>query len=248
MLNIYDSHLHLKLDDMHLFFEQIKLLKGFILILNTNDELEFFRRNMITNFNENFNNSVIAINFEFIDESLINDLKNCDIKFGVKIHPRLSKLTYDSINKLKLFLQNLKNKNLLNFIIIDNFYYGSDLKYHINLELSIEIAKKFFDINILLAHSGGHRILEYMLFTRDLKNIYYDLSLTINYLNNTSVALNFYNFIKFNKEKLLFGSDSPDFSVKSALTNYNEFLKNFDESYKKNILENNFKKFLKELK
>jgi len=168
MLNIYDSHLHLKLDDMNLFFEQVKILKGFILILNTNDELKFFRENMIINFNENFNNSVIAINFEFIDESLINELKSYNIKFGVKIHPRLSKLTYDTIDKLKLFLQNLKDKNLLNFIIIDNFYYGSDLKHHINLELSIKLAKKFFDVNILLAHSGGHRILEYMLFTRDL--------------------------------------------------------------------------------
>jgi len=67
-------------------------------------------------------------------------------------------------------------------------------------------------------------------------------------LNNTSVALNFYNFIKFNKEKLLFGSDFPDFSIKSALTNYNEYLKNFNESYKENIFENNFEKFLKELK
>jgi len=242
---IYDSHIHFNMKAQNIlsdFENEVKSLYGFILILNSKKEKDFFIKNLLSLFCSKFPNSVLVIDFELLDEKFIKMLQVSNIDFGIKIHPRLSNLNIHSFERV---YESIKDKQF-NFIIVDCFYYGSNLENHINLEIAIYMAKNFPDKNILLAHAGGHKILDFMLYTRELKNIYYDLSLTCNYLVNTSVQSDIENFVKYTSDRVFFGSDYPDFKVSSALiayTNIFEYL-NLDIGKREQILSGNILSFL----
>lgn len=224
MYKIFDSHIHFNMkvnntiDD---FMEQIKELEGFILILNNQEEKKLFETRLLDNFKVSFPLSALAINYELVDSKFLEIIHSQNIKCGLKLHPRLSKITASMFSTVI----NIIEKLFFDFIIIDCFYYGSTLETHTNLEFAIAIAKYFNNKKILLAHGGGHKVLEYMLYTRDLENIYYDFSLTSNYLQNTSVRQDIVNFIKFNNQKLFFGSDYPDFTVNKSILIYNQLMR-----------------------
>jgi len=244
MSKVFDSHIHFNMkvnNPIEDFKEQTKNLDGFILILNNSEEKNLFEDEFLENFEVLYPLSAIAINYELAASQFIERMRNLKIKIGIKLHPRLSNI---SIDKFKLIAKNLEKLNF-DFIIVDCFYYGSSLETHTNLELSIFIAKYFKDHKILLAHGGGHKVLEFMLFTRDLENVYYDFSFTIAYLRNTSIWLDLINFFRFNEEKILFGSDYPEFKISQIRTCYIEV---FNEAYNRSTSENveylNFRKFL----
>lgn len=245
MYKIYDSHIHLnmKVDNIiEDFKNEVSKLDGFILILNTLEEKNLFLGSLYNDFKNLFPLSAVAINYEYIDVTFINLMNQKNIQFGIKLHPRLSNITKEKFGHIVEKIQSMS----FDFIVIDCFYYGSSLETHINLELSIFIAKSFQDKNVLLAHGGGHKVLEYMLYTRDLKNIFYDFSLTSNYLRHTSVKQDIINFIKFNNSKIFFGSDYPDFNVSDSLENYKTLMKisKIEDEKIKKIFFNNIKEFL----
>jgi len=226
MSKIFDSHIHFNMkanNPIEDFKNVVEILDGFILILNSQEEKEVFQEYLARNFKKDYPLSAIALNYELFDVEFTKKIMSQDIKLGVKLHPRLSNITVNDFEKVSQKLEELE----FNFIIIDCFYYGSSLKNHINLELSIYIANYFKNTNIILAHSGGHKVLEYMLYTRDLKNVYYDFSLTSNYLQNTSAWIDLLNFMKFNYKKVFFGSDYPDFTVQKSIDIYKKL---FQES------------------
>lgn len=242
MYKVFDSHIHfnMKVDNPVLDFkEQVKILSGFILILNNEEEKLLFEKSLANTFKQLFPLSAIAINYELANSQFLNKISNLNIKFGIKLHPRLSNITVNKFDSIVNKLENIK----FNFIIIDCFYYGSNLKTHTNLELSIYIAKHFKDKKIILAHGGGHKVLEYMLYTRDLKNIYYDFSLTSNYLQNTSARQDILNFIKFNYKNVFFGSDYPDFTIKKSIDTYIKLLYDaeLNDEQKEGIFANNIR-------
>jgi len=245
MSKIFDSHIHfnMKADDIINDFKAVvSILEGFILILNTYEEKQLFLKEFLNDFHENYPLSAIALNYELFDSEISDLLISKNIKLGVKIHPRLSDITINDFEDIVTKLKSLE----FSFIIIDCFYYGSSLVNHINLELSIYIAKKFSNTKILLAHGGGHKVLEYMLYTRDLQNIYYDFSLSSNYLRNTSLKKDMINFIKFNYKKVFFGSDYPDFTIKQSIDTYSEFITeaNLHTSTIENVYSANILRFL----
>jgi predicted TIM-barrel fold metal-dependent hydrolase len=67
-----------------------------------------------------------------------------------------------------------------------------------------------------MAHSGGIHLLQTMLYTRSVKNIFYDISFTCNYLYTTSVKQDMVHFLKYTANRVMFGSDYPDFTVHEA--------------------------------
>lgn len=63
-------------------------------------------------------------------------------------------------------------------VLVDHWIFGPHIENHIGTELSIHLAKELPDKWIVIAHSGGFKLIETMLLTRTIKNIFYDLSLT----------------------------------------------------------------------
>lgn len=234
-----DAHLHINLlknDPLDDFNSQVLKLSGFNLILNTKPELAFFLENLLSGFNEIYPNAAVTINYKLLKAKLLKKISSNGILLGIKLHPRNSQITKSKFTKIHKKLSNVG----FDFIVVDCFYYGSKVKSHINLELAIFLANKFTDKNILLAHGGGIKALEFMLYTRELRNIFYDYSFSINYLFGTSVWKDIQHSFKFNSNRILFGSDYPSFEIQDAMLKYKEANENSDASN----LNHNFSRFL----
>ena len=127
---------------------------------------------------------------------------------ALKIHSRILKIDESDypylFDSLKLFDPKVP-------IIYDGFYYGSDIEYRPRLEKLIELTRMYPKLPIIVAHSGGYEILKYFLHLMKIENIYYDLSLSLQYFHDSSLYLDFKKLIKFsNRNKIMFGSDFID--------------------------------------
>ncbi|HTU68862.1 MAG TPA: amidohydrolase family protein [Candidatus Baltobacteraceae bacterium] len=126
---------------------------------------------------------------------------------ALKIHSRLQKITatgWDAvITRLRPMPPNLP-------VIVDAFYYGSNLDCQPSLNGIISLLSTFPERRFVVAHSGGHRILEYFFHLREFRNCWYELALSLQYLEDSSALLDLKKLIKFtDKSRILFGSDFP---------------------------------------
>jgi len=204
---IFDSHVHIE--------------KGIVNPIEVGLEgydLEVIGKNYICNF-ANLLDTYLTFKtsedslcyiFDFRDEDQIVKtkelLQNKTIQ-GLKIHSRIQKIQraeYDLIcERLQLIDEKVP-------VILDAWYYGSELRYNPDLEGLIQIIKSQPNRNFVIAHAGGYRIIEYFYHTKELDNVHYDLSLTTQYLSDSSLYTDFKKFIKWlEKDRILYGSDYP---------------------------------------
>lgn len=137
---------------------------------------------------------------EFVD-------KWSSYNMALKIHPRLSGLTVSDIPNIL----NMVGETGSNVVIVDCMGYGHQYNSHIGIEIGIELALEFPTRNIVFAHAGGERLMECFLYTRTLENAYYDISLVSTYFKGTHVYDDLCHFMRYNTDKIMFGSDYPDF-------------------------------------
>lgn len=132
-----------------------------------------------------------------------------------KIHSREQKLTPDDFPALADALEKV-NSNIP--IIFDAFYFDHHLLYQPYLPGIILLAERFPDKTFIVAHAGGIEILRYFFHLRTLPNIIYDLSFSLQYLEDSSLYLDLIKLIKYtDKSKIMFGTDyfyaSPKFQL-----------------------------------
>ncbi len=213
----YDCHLHLPIKSdnaVKKFLSEIdeNRINGFILILNSVLEEDIYLDNM---FLFNKRNYKVALILDIHSEKWLEafrKLENKGIEYIVKIHPRISNITKKDFELIKEALSKLSYQ----IIIIDGWFFGPQLNNHVGVELAIYLAFELPEKTIVIAHSGGHKLVETMLLTRPLKNIYYDLSLTQLYFSGSSIESDIDYFIKWSSERIFFGSDYPDFGIREA--------------------------------
>jgi Tat protein secretion system quality control protein TatD with DNase activity len=196
-MKIFDAHCHLP-DKNQLYDLDVK---GRNIIFNTfaeyNAGIDLVKDN-------EFISLIFDFKFNFEKIKLIHDE---NLISALKIHNRILRLSDEDTSELIFALKKLDPKVP---IIIDAFYYGPDLKYQASLAQIIIIAKEFTEIPIIVAHCGGHKVLEYFYHLRPLQNIYYDLSFSMVYLEDTSAFKDLVQLIRFtDKKKILFGTDFP---------------------------------------
>lgn len=162
----------------------------------------------------------------------------------LKIHSRLQRINESKYPALIKRLSDL-NRNIP--IIYDAFYVGSQLEYQPNLFWLIQMVEAFPDRKFVVAHAGGYEILKYFFHLRELDNVGFDLSLSLQYLEDSSCRADLIKLIKYtSKERIFFGSDFPHASPLKQV----EILKNIskelqlDEKKIVGILNKNWKKFL----
>jgi predicted TIM-barrel fold metal-dependent hydrolase len=167
--------------------------------------------------------------FDFRDEVEITktkELLQTKTIQGLKIHSRIQKIQRSEYDLICERLQMIDEKVP---VILDAWYYGSELKYNPDLEGLIQIAKSQPNRNFVIAHAGGYRIIEYFYHTRELENVHYDLSLTTQYLSDSSLYLDFKKFMKWiEKDRLLFGSDYPYGSPAEQYKSVDSILKEYN--------------------
>lgn len=220
---IFDGHVHFDLEQLDPIYSLTEKLKKnnisrVMIILNSDKEKTFFINNYKKLFNQNID-VYIAVLLDFKDAQLnifLAELDKLNIPYHLKLHPRISGIDKSDFIQYRNLLNNFDESKV---IIIDSFPYGHKIENNIGIELAVYLAEYFRNRKIVLAHSGGVELLKGAIITRTLKNIIYDLSLTANYLFDTSVYFDIINLIKHNKDRVIYGSDYPDFEFKDAIEN-----------------------------
>jgi len=238
-MKVFDAHMHLNMKSENIvedFVHQVKInsLSGFNLILNSEEEKEYF-------FNNSGNFSKIGVpfavtqglNFRSVDE----DMFSAESVKSVKLHPRLHNITKNDFIQIKDKLSSY----YVDVIVVDAFFNGHHFENHIGIELAVFLAEEFPEAKIIIAHMGGHKALECVLLTKTLYNIYHDISFSMNFFEDTSVALDILFLCKKYNKRIMFGSDYPDYSVREALSCMNRYLDqgDFDETERANLLYKN---------
>ena len=194
--NIFDCHLHV---DKGLDNYNIPMENGNI-IFNNVDHYKQESDNYL-----NYYKSLIfdyKNNFDFI----IEEASKQKI-VAYKIHSRIQKITNEDYSILLEMLKKLPNNIPL---IYDAFYFGSDLKCQPSLEGLIYLATNLPHKKFIVAHAGGYKIIEFFLHLKELKNIAYDLSLSLQYLSDSSCQFDLVKLIKYTQsERIFFGTDFP---------------------------------------
>jgi predicted TIM-barrel fold metal-dependent hydrolase len=174
-------------------------------------------------------------------KSLIQDKKIVCLK----VHSRIQQIAEKDYPFLIQRLHELDE----NFpIIYDAFYYGGDINYQPNLKELINLIKVFPNRKFIIAHAGGYEILKYYFHLRTFTNVGYDLSLSLQYLEDSSCREDLKKLIKFTaKEKLFFGTDYPFASPSNQVNILNQILNELGlaEEEKEGIFNNNWVEFLK---
>ncbi len=220
---INDAHFHFDINSHDPINELVKTfdnsgMTSGLLILNYDWEKRIYKENCNHDFFKRVKIASLISPYSPYDLEFFNFVKVNSGECFVKIHPRISSLKIDDF---PMILSTL-NKIETNVIIVDSFYFGAKINSHIGIELAVYLAEALPQKKIIVAHSGGHKLLECMLYTRELKNIFYDIALIHCYLENTSVEKDIIHFMKFTHSRIMYGSDYPDFS--------------FDRSIKKSLL------------
>lgn len=233
---VYDAHMHIPIkydqpyDKLREEVRQSRI-DGGLLIINSDMEAYYFWRyfDLIAGGDLGFVPEIAFIldihSKEWI--TAFEKLDRLNVKCSIKIHPRLSNMTIDDFEEIADDIAQIKSDT----VIVDNWIYGPNLKNHIGTELTIFLAEKFKNKQIVMAHSGGVRILETMLLTRPLTNVYYDLAETCQYFKNTSVYIDMLHFIRWSKNRIMFGSDYPDFGINHSIELLEDTLGMIDLTY-----------------
>lgn len=198
-MKIFDAHVHVEkgmnnydMDNIekNLICNEMNLLPLYMQALNKNDTLSLI--------------------FDFRnDENILqikNLIRNQQIS-ALKIHSRIQKI---GIQDYPLLISKLNEINSNTPVILDAWYYGHDYKHLPSLEKNISIITECPDKKFIIAHAGGYELLKYFFHLRDLDNVFYDLSLSLQYFHDSSILVDLKKIIKWTPhEKLFFGSDYP---------------------------------------
>lgn len=217
MKKIIDSHIHIDVNSKNPISDLINYLNEnnidkANLIVNNIDELECIKNESDSIELLNSNRDRINITAGLCKE-IYNFFIKKDFLIDIKIHPRMFNYIKEDFGTIYEQLKDIRFRN----IVIDTLIFDDKYDSHIGIQLGTFLARKFQDRKIILAHSGSIELLYCQMVTRNLSNIFYDLSFTSAYLNETHIRQDMINFIKHTNSRILFGSDYPSFDMKRAI-------------------------------
>lgn len=88
---------------------------------------------------------------------------------GIKLHPRLRKFHLKDKYIYKI-IERVSRSNLL--IVICSFWDGTWNKFGLDIEQFADLADAYPEQKFIWAHSGGHKVLDFMLMARSRKNVF----------------------------------------------------------------------------
>lgn len=219
---IYDAHLHfpIKLKEPYAALREEVMavgLRGGLMIINSDVEASVFWANFDSIMNGDLGFTpqvafVLNVHSKMWHENF-DRMHKRGFSYIVKLHPRISNITRRDFDAVRDTLMTMDAEA----IVVDNWVFGPQIENHIGTELTIYLSQNLPDKRIIMAHAGGVRILETMLLTRPLENVYFDLAATCCYFKKTSVQRDIIHFLKYTKERVMFGSDYPEFPVQKAI-------------------------------
>ncbi len=252
-MKVIDMHLHLdetvrgesKVALDTLSREMIKegVSKGLLLHLNTQRfHFEDLGREL-----GQYKNIFGFININPMDKDACFQLERGITKFnykGLKLHPRLNEYRADHPKVKKLFR---KAYELGVPTLVDAFPDGNSLLLGDEVSQYGRLALSCPDAPLIVAHFGGHRVIDMMLVAKRVPNIYLNISYTLLYYRDSSITGDIVYAIKSMKgERIFYGSDYPDRelgkTLKLTLDVFDKF--NLTDDLIEKVLYKNAKKFI----
>ncbi len=152
---------------------------------------------------------------------------------GIKLHPRFAK--FNLLHPLlPSILKAANDENMI--VLLCTYFYENNIntKYN-NVESLIDLLIKVPEEKIILLHSGGVKLLEYMEIARVFKNILLDLSFTLGKYMGSSLDMDIqFLFNNFDK-RICIGSDFPEISIKVLRQQFDLFSRNIQLQKAENI-------------
>jgi len=161
---------------------------------------------------------------------------------GIKIHPNSGQftLTHPIITDIIL---SASQANLPVFICT-YFYNSFNGSYKNNISSLIQLLENTSEANVMLLHSGGVHLLEFIEIARAFKNVTLDLSFTLNKYRGSSIDNDIAFAFNTFDQRIVIGSDHPDFSLSQLRSAFEYFSQNIDTKKLENIAWKNMHRFL----
>jgi predicted TIM-barrel fold metal-dependent hydrolase len=132
-----------------------------------------------------------------------------------KVHPRETGIA-PLEPKLGRFLDVAEKTRIP--VIFDTYVRGSRLPLNELIPFRYdELARQRPKLTIILAHSGGHRVLDALAVAQTQPNVYLELSHVLAYFRETSLEKDFAFVMNRLDKKLIYGSDFPEYPIDSYL-------------------------------
>jgi hypothetical protein len=149
------------------------------------------------------------------EKKLTYSIKELGFK-GLKLHPRLQDFVTDSINNIKL----VQFAGKLGIpVLIDAFPDGDWLMSGRTMVEYSNLCRRAPDTKVIVAHMGGHHVIDLMMMCKRIPNMYLDTSYSTLYYRGSSIQKDLTYAIRSLKfQKIFYGSDYPDRSILDTLS------------------------------
>lgn len=175
-------------------------------------------------------------------EQLRNAVENLGF-IGLKLHPRLQKFDTDDAEAVRL-VQFAGEMNIP--VLIDAFPDGTHLMSGFSPLKYASLVKQSPNTRVIVAHMGGHHVLDMMMLAKRLPNMYFDISYSLLYYQGSSVPDSMVYAIRSMKNsRVFYGSDYPDRSIGKSLKMSLDYLrgKGFTDGEMELLLFGNAREF-----
>jgi predicted TIM-barrel fold metal-dependent hydrolase len=134
---------------------------------------------------------------------------------GLKLHPRLQRHAIDSANTIRL----VRHAGEIGVpVIICGFPDGDWLMQGSTVLNYANLAKACAQTRIVVAHMGGHHVIDLMMLAKRIPNLYLDTSYSLLYYRGSAIVQNLiYAMHSMRFERIFYGSDYPDRAVGETL-------------------------------
>ena len=158
------------------------------------------------------------VNLLPLNTDCCNQLKHAVTELGyigLKLHPRLQNFSIEEPSVVELLR---KAGELAVPVLIDAFPDGTHIMQGFSAINYAQLALKAPETKIIIAHMGGHHVLDFMMLAKRIPNIYFDISYSFLYYSGSSIPLNMIYAMKSMRfDRIFYGSDYPDRSLVKSL-------------------------------
>lgn len=170
----------------------------------------------------------------------LNDIKSFGY-YGIKIHPRFSKINFTNEYLDTIIL----NSNKLDLIpMICTYFSDIELNCRNNLIELMMLLKKVPNEKLILIHSGVVNLLELINMAKIFPNVLFDLSYTMCKYNGSSLDMDIQFLFNNFDRRICIGSDHPEVSLKELRYKFEFFAKNLSIDKAENIAYKNLKQLV----
>jgi predicted TIM-barrel fold metal-dependent hydrolase len=157
----------------------------------------------------------------------------------VKFHNRLSGFGMEDERFLEVLKYNNNTKNPIP-VAICGFFHGQTVsKSVVPPSYIFDLAQIITKTSLIILHGSGTWLLKTAEMVRSLKNVHLDLSFTVSQYKGTSIDSDIKWLCNNFDRRIIWGSDTPEFSQAIALKDFLDAVGNLNSNKLDNILGNN---------